>query len=89
MAEPQMRQMIFSVPEGGAVVIAYPEPLSVETVDMLEEFYALMIRGLRRRATHSEEKASGEAEYASWLTILVAAPSAGKPAPSEKESGNG
>lgn len=61
----KQRQCMFSFPEGD-VLVTFPEPMSVETVETLDECLRLLFRGWRRRALAAEAVASGEAEYLSW-----------------------
>lgn len=69
MAETTTRNMMFSIPEGGEVVITYPEPMTPESILMIEELCALWFRGLRRRAIQRQEAVNAEEEYDSWFPI--------------------
>lgn len=63
-------QMIMSVPEGGEIVLSYPEPLTTEAIDEAEAMLRLLFRRLRRASQVKTD--SGEAEFASWLPVLEA-----------------
>ncbi len=64
----QVRQMTFSIPEGGQATLAFPEPLTPDTVDILEQAAALMFSALRRGAVRPPQPDAGALEYASWAT---------------------
>jgi hypothetical protein len=70
MPDTAIRQMVFSVPEGGEVVTVFPQPLTPETIDMLEECYAIMFRGMRRMALKVQAFADADAEYESWFAAM-------------------
>ena len=61
-----VRQMVSSIPEGGHVTLAFPEPVTLETIEMLEEVSALMFRSLRRNALKPQARDAGAIEYDSW-----------------------
>jgi hypothetical protein len=67
MAEQKTGSMVFSIVEGGEFVATFPHPLTMETVDELEQQLAIVIRGLRRTALQQQAKADAEAEYLSWV----------------------
>jgi hypothetical protein len=69
VAEQKTGNMVFSIVEGGEFVATFPHPLTLETVEELEQQLAIVVRGLRRTALQQQEKADGEAEYASWLPV--------------------
>ena len=60
------RQAVFSVPEGGAATFTFPEFMSEDTIQMLEELALILFRGLRRSSIEKQAKDAGETEYASW-----------------------
>jgi hypothetical protein len=61
-----VRQMVFSAPEGGNATLAFPEPVTLETIEMLEEAAALMFRSLRRNALKPQAPDAGAIEFDSW-----------------------
>ena len=61
-----MKQMQFSTPEGGHATLAFPDPVTLETIAMLEEASALMFRSLRRDALRPQARDAGAIEYDSW-----------------------
>jgi hypothetical protein len=61
-----VKQMQFSTPEGGHATLALPEPVTLETIEMLEEASALMFRSLRREALRPQGLDAGAIEYDSW-----------------------
>ena len=61
-----VRQMMFSAPEGGQATLAFPEPVTAETIAMLEEASALMFRTLRRDALKRAARDAGALEFDSW-----------------------
>ena len=61
-----VRQVVFSVPQGIQATLAFPEPVTEETIEMLEQASALMLRSLRCNAGRQDSSAAGEIEYASW-----------------------
>jgi hypothetical protein len=65
--------MVFSIVEGGEFVATFPHPLTLETVDELEQQLALVVRGLRRSALKVQHAANADAEYASWDAAGAAA----------------
>ncbi len=65
-----LRQIQFSTPEGGHATLAFPDPLTLETIEMLEEASALMFRSLRRSAGKPQAWDAGAIEYASWAADL-------------------
>ena len=71
MAEPKLRTMVFSIPEGGEIVINYPEQMTPESIGMTEELCLIWFRGLRRRAIERQRKADADAEYLSWVPVGV------------------
>jgi uncharacterized protein YbjQ (UPF0145 family) len=56
---------IFPPTEDGNPVRDFPEAMTVETVDMLEQASALAFRALRQNAQRM--RAEGLIEYESWL----------------------
>ena len=64
-----VQQVVFPVPEGGHATLALPEPVTLETIEMLEEASALMFRSLRRRVRKQQAEEAGAIEYASWMPI--------------------
>ena len=48
--ELRMCEAIWSLPEGGRVVFAYPERLSPESYHEVEEWLAILMRNLKRRS---------------------------------------
>lgn len=52
-APPTRREAVWTT-TAGEVRLSYPEPMPVWEVDFLEEFVALWLRGVRRRAETSE-----------------------------------
>jgi hypothetical protein len=87
------RQIIFAVPEGGDVVITFPpEPLTPDTIVMVEELCAIWFRGLHRRAIKRDRQAAAEVEYASWDSAIggVSVPPPAVPdEPNNKGASNG
>jgi hypothetical protein len=67
VAELNMRQMVFSVPEGGEVLITYPESMTPESILMVEELCAIWFRGLHRRAIQRPRQNDAATEYESWF----------------------
>ena len=65
-----VRQIQFSTPEGGHATLAFPDPLTLETIEMLEEASALMFRSLRRNARRPQVPDAGAIEYESWMANL-------------------
>jgi hypothetical protein len=66
--KPTVRHAVFSCPEGGEAVLSFPTPLTVETIDMLDELCQLMFRVLRRDAEQLTAQQRADAEYESWGT---------------------
>lgn len=62
------RQMVVSCPEGGNAIFSFPQPLTLESISMLEECCTLMFRGLRRSSIKMDAMRAADAEYLSWLT---------------------
>lgn len=67
-SELTIREMLFSVPEGGEVHISYPEQMTPESILMIEELCSLWFRGLHRRALKRQQAVDAESEYLSWFT---------------------
>ena len=65
-----LRQMVFPMPEGGHATLAIPDPVTLESVEMLEEASALMFRSLRRSALKPQAEDPGAIEYDSWAANL-------------------
>ncbi len=65
----EQRQILFACPEGGNVVITFPpDPLTPDTIGMVEELCAIWFRGLHRRAIERDQQTAAAVEYASWTT---------------------
>jgi hypothetical protein len=47
-----------------------PQPLSLETVAVIQQAVGEVLQGLRQRATAQAAREAGALEYASWLTLL-------------------
>jgi len=62
-----LREMVFSIPEGGHAMLAFPEPVTLESIEALEEASALMFRSLRRNALEAKGRDAGAIEYDSWV----------------------
>lgn len=58
---------VFSCPEGGAAVIEFPTPLTLDTLEMLADLCALMFRGMKRDAEERNAQQVAEDEYRSWF----------------------
>lgn len=69
MAEQKIGSMVFSIVEGGEFVATFPHPLTIETVEELEQQLAIVVRGLRRTALQQQERVDAEAEYLSWFPV--------------------
>ena len=65
-----LRQMQFSIAEGGHATLAFRESVTLEAVEMLEEASALMFRTLRRTALRQRARDEGAIEYDSWVKSL-------------------
>jgi hypothetical protein len=65
-----VRQITFTTPEGGNATLAFPEPVTLETIEMLEEASAVMFRSLRRNAVKLQAQDAGAIEHDSWATNL-------------------
>ncbi len=61
-----VRQMVFPVPEGGQATLSFPEAMTLETIQMLEEASALAFDALRRDARRKQSQEAGAIEYDSW-----------------------
>lgn len=57
MRETMIRETIFSLPEGIAI-LSFPEPMSRESLEEVEEFVWIVLRGLRRRTLANGETSS-------------------------------
>jgi hypothetical protein len=62
-----LREMVFSIPEGGQATLAFPEPVTLESIEVLEEASALMFRSVRRNALEAKGLDAGAIEYDSWV----------------------
>lgn len=62
-----VRQMMFSIPDGGQATIAVSEPISVEAIEVVDEISALLLRTLRRNVLERHARDAGAIEYDSWL----------------------
>jgi hypothetical protein len=58
-----LREMVFPMPEGGHATLALPEPVTLESIEVLEEASALMFRSLRRNAVEAKGRDAGAIEY--------------------------
>jgi hypothetical protein len=54
------------VPNTVGAGIEYPHPVSLETIEVIEQVLAQMLSSLRRRVTSSEFPDAGAIEYESW-----------------------
>jgi hypothetical protein len=53
-----------TLPHAGALPRDFPQPVSLETLAVVEQVFAQVLQGVRERA---ERALDGAAEYASWL----------------------
>jgi hypothetical protein len=63
-----VRQTVFSQPDGGRPAPALPEPQTLEAIAQLEEICAVAFRALRRNVPGRQARdTAGALEYDSWL----------------------
>ena len=62
-----VRQMMFSIPDGGQATIAMSEPMTTEAIAVVDEISALLLRTMRRNVLERRAQDAGAIEYDSWL----------------------
>jgi hypothetical protein len=62
-----LRQMMFSIPDGGQATIAVSEPMTMEAIAVVDEISAVLLRNLRRSMLERHARDAGAIEYDSWL----------------------
>ena len=60
-------QEVFSVPESGHTGLPCPDPVSLETIELIQQALAQMVRSLRRSVPSRSAEEAGSLEYSSWL----------------------
>jgi len=58
--------MVFSTPEGGHATLAFPEPVTLEGIEVLEQEAGLTLHFLRPGALRQRALDAGAIEYDSW-----------------------
>ena len=66
----QVPSRIEPVSRTHAVLEECPEPLSLETLAVVQQVLAEVLQGLRQRAAPQAAREAGAIEYASWLQHL-------------------
>jgi hypothetical protein len=61
-----LQQMVFSMPDGLHGTLAFPEPMTLGKIEMLEKASAAMFQSLRRNALKRQAQDAGAIEYHSW-----------------------
>jgi hypothetical protein len=61
-----LQQMVFSMSDGAHATLAFPEPMTLGKIEMLEEASAAMFQSLRRNALKQQAQEAGATEYHSW-----------------------
>jgi|OpeIllAssembly_1097287.scaffolds.fasta_scaffold2180567_2 hypothetical protein len=62
-----VRQVVFPVPAGGDVMLAFPEPVTLESIEVLQRASVLLVESLRHSAQRQGTEDAGAIEYDSWL----------------------
>lgn len=62
-----VQQDVFSIPETGHAALPCPDPVSLETIELIEQALAQMLRSLRRGVPNRAAEEAGLLEYRSWL----------------------
>jgi hypothetical protein len=61
-----VRQVVFSIPNGGQATLAFPEPVTLEIIDISADASAVTLRSVRRDALDPRGRDAGAIEYDSW-----------------------
>jgi hypothetical protein len=61
-----LQQMMFSMPDGAQATLAFPKPMTLERIEMLEEASAAIFQSLRRNTLRQQAQDAGAIEYDSW-----------------------
>jgi hypothetical protein len=62
-----VRQMVFPVPAGGDVMLVFPEPVTLDSIEVPQRASALLIEPPRHSAHRQGTEDPGAIEYDSWL----------------------
>jgi hypothetical protein len=62
-----VRQEVFSARETGDTGLPCPHPVSLETIELIQQALGQMARSLRRSAPDRSAEEAGLLEYSSWL----------------------
>lgn len=62
-----VQQNEFSGPETGHAGLPCPDPVSLETIELIQQALGQMVRSLRRSVPSRSAEEAGSLEYSSWL----------------------